>query len=106
MNSNSLSVLDFETPVVCPNEEALKNFVSMVKGGIQRRGFHIADEESLTALWADEAISAIEKLQRVHAFASENGWEVAAKNRVTIALFQPTGRRSILPGMWRLCGMN
>lgn len=106
MNSNSLSVLPFESPVVCLQEAALKTFASTVKGGIKRRGFHIADEESLSALWADEAISAIEKLQRVHSFATENGWEVAAKNHVTIALFQPTGRRSILPGMWRLCGMN
>ena len=106
MNSNSLSVLPFESPVVCLQEEALKTFASNVKGGIKRRGVHIADEESLSALWADEAISAIEKLQRVHSFATENGWEVAAKNHVTIALFQPTGRRSILPGMWRLCGMN
>lgn len=85
---------------------SVESFRSVVSGGINRRGFHIADEESLRVLWAGAGIGSTEKLQRVHAFATEHGWEVATKNNVTTVLFQAAGRRAILPGMWRLCGMN
>ena len=108
MNSTTLPIVsaDFASESGQASHPALEDFTSLISGGIERRGFHIADADSLNALWSEDGITATEKLQRVHSFASAHGWEVAAKNKVTTVLFQPTGRRSVLPGMWRLCGMN
>jgi len=79
---------------------------AIVSAGISQRGFHICDGVELEGLWAAERLSPTEKLQRLHGFATENGWEVAAKDRVSSVLFQGIGRRAVLPGMWRLCGLK
>ena len=108
MNSNSLSAISIApvSEVPAASVTSVETFASMVARGIHRRGFHIADAESLDALWEGLGFSPTEKLQRVHSFASDHGWEVASKDKVSTVLFQPAGRRAILPGMWRLCGMN
>ena len=106
MNSNSLSAVAPDSEAMVASPSPVENFALVVASGIHRRGFYIADEESLNALWEGLGITPTEKLQRVHSFASEHGWEVASKDKVCTVLFQPAGRRLILPGMWRLCGIN
>ncbi len=93
MNSNSSP----SSPLPVTNE-----LVSLIADGIERRGFHIADAQSLEVLWPAPDVGPIEKLRLVHLFAAAHGWEVAAKNYVNAALFQRSGRRSITPEMWRL----
>jgi hypothetical protein len=81
-----------------------KGLAEVISEGIERRGFHLVGREGLAVLWGGGRVSATEMLQALHGFATRNGWEAAARNRVETVLFQPTGRRKILPSIWRLKG--
>lgn len=75
--------------------ESIQSLIEAISNGLDARGFHIADGAALAPLWSEQRATLGEKLRRLSLFAAANNWEVNAKDRLALVLFQPRNRRKM-----------
>jgi len=87
-----------------PSSPSADDLATIIRAGIEERGYHVAPSEQLDLLWAGELLSPTEKLMRLHSFSTERGWHATGRSECQTALFQSEQQGPVSTASWRLDG--
>lgn len=87
-----------------PSNPPADELATIIRAGIEERGYYVASGERLDLLWAGEPLSSTEKLMRLHTFATERGWHATGRSECQTALFQSELQGPVSAASWRLDG--